>query len=158
MCCKTNGKPYSVVIYVVREALEFRDLCYKTNRKPYICGTIKGSNKRSQLGSFWAPIDGVLLVFFWDCSGALRRKRGRQVERGKGGGTFWARAARSRAKRGSAQRMTQSYVCQASGQIRKARAKVNEWKLAFKNCQTVLRIHSSSALPVLAITGFRFLL
>ena len=28
--------------------------------------------------------------------------------------------------------------------------------LAFKNCQTVFRSHSSGALPVLAITGFRF--
>ena len=28
--------------------------------------------------------------------------------------------------------------------------------LAFKNCQAVFRSHSSGALPVLAITGFRF--
>ena len=28
--------------------------------------------------------------------------------------------------------------------------------LAFKNCQAVFRSHSSCALPVLAITGFRF--
>ena len=28
--------------------------------------------------------------------------------------------------------------------------------LAFKNCQTVFRSHSSGALPVLAITGFHF--
>ena len=82
-------------------------------------------NKASKLGSLWSS-EGVLWGLLWDFSGALRRRRGRQAEQGKGGRTFLARAARSRAKRGSAQRMTQSYVCPASGQIRKARAKVND--------------------------------
>ena len=47
-----------MVIYVVRKTPEFGYLCCKTIRKPYICGTIRGSNKGSQLGSFWGPLMG----------------------------------------------------------------------------------------------------